>query len=168
MDKTGLKLGLLAGLVGISCCVSPVVMVLLGLASVSFAISLGNTLYYGYGWYFRGAALILAAVGVFGVLRGRHACSLRGARAQWRLLLTVVISMVVVYVSLYWLTSYLASSASRHAPDCLMKGGRSVACLVGIKVVAACLTGRGAASRSLNSGGDLRRATPKTGRACTV
>ncbi len=112
MDKAGLKLGLLAGLVGISCCVSPVVMVLLGLASVSFAISLGNTLYYGYGWYFRGAALILAAVGVIGVLRGRHACSLRGARAQWRLLLTVVIAMVVVYVSLYWLTSYLASSAS--------------------------------------------------------
>jgi hypothetical protein len=112
MDKSGLKLGLLAGLVGISCCVSPVVMVVLGLASVSFAISLGNTLYYGYGWYFRGAALILAAVGVFGILRGRNACSLRGARAQWRLLLTVVVAMVAVYISLYWFTSYLARSAS--------------------------------------------------------
>ena len=112
MDKAGLKLGLLAGLVGISCCVSPVVLVLLGLASVSFAISLGNTLYYGYGWYFRGAALILAAVGVFSGLRARNACSLRGARTQWRLLFTVVVAMVVVYVSLYWLTSYLARSAS--------------------------------------------------------
>jgi hypothetical protein len=112
MDKSGLKLGLLAGLVGISCCVSPVVMVVLGLASVSFAISLGNTLYYGYGWYFRGAALILAAVGVFGILRGRNACSLRGARAQWRLLLTVVVAMVAVYISLRWFTSYLARSAS--------------------------------------------------------
>ena len=112
MDKSGLKLGLLAGLVGISCCVSPVVMVVLGLASVSFAIRLGNTLYYGYGWYFRGAALILAAVGVFGILRGRNACSLRGARAQWRLLLTVVVAMVAVYISLYWFTSYLARSAS--------------------------------------------------------
>ena len=112
MDRAGVTLGLLAGLVGISCCVSPVVMVLLGLASVSFAISLGNTLYYGYGWYFRGAALILAAVGVFGILRGRNACSLRGARAQWRLLLTVVIAMVAVYILLYWFTSYLARSAS--------------------------------------------------------
>ncbi len=112
MDKTGLKLGLLAGLVGISCCVSPVVMVLLGLASVSFAISLGNTLYYGYGWYFRAAALILAVVGVIGVLRGRNACSLRGARTQWRLLLTVAVAMVAIYISLYWLTSYLARSAS--------------------------------------------------------
>ncbi len=112
MDKTGLKLGLMAGLVGISCCVSPVVMVLLGLASVSFAISLGNTLYYGYGWYFRGAALVLAVMGVIAILRGRNACSLRGARAQWRLLLTVVVAMVAVYVLLYWLTSYLARSAS--------------------------------------------------------
>ena len=112
MDRAGLKIGLLAGLIGISCCVSPVAMVLLGFASVSFAISLGNTLYYQYGWYFRGAALVLAAAGVIGILRGRNACTLRGARAQWRLLLTVVVAMVAMYLSLYWLTSYLARSAS--------------------------------------------------------
>lgn len=112
MDRAGLKIGLLAGLVGISCCVSPVVMVLLGLASVSFAISLGNTLYYQYGWYFRAAALALAAAGVIGILRGRNACTLRGARAQWRLFLTVALAMAIVYGSLYWLTSHLARSAS--------------------------------------------------------
>ena len=98
MDRAGLKIGLLAGLVGISCCVSPVVMVLVGLASVSFAISLGNTLYYQYGWYFRGAALVLAAAGVIGILRGRNACSLRGARSQWRLLLSVALAMAAAYV----------------------------------------------------------------------
>ncbi len=49
MDRPGLTLGALAGLVGIACCVSPVVLVLLGLSSVSFAIGLGNTLYYEYG-----------------------------------------------------------------------------------------------------------------------
>lgn len=112
MDRTGLRLGALTGLVGIACCVSPVVLVLLGLASVSFAISLGNTLYSEYGWYFRGAALLFAVAGTLGVLRGRNACSLRGARAQWRLLLAVGASMVLVYVALYWLTSYLAQRAS--------------------------------------------------------
>jgi hypothetical protein len=112
MDRTGLRLGALAGLVGIACCVSPVVLVLLGLASVSFAISLGNTLYDEYGWYFRGTALLLAVAGTLGVLRGRSACSLRGARAQWRLLLAVGASMMLVYVALYWLTSYLAQRAS--------------------------------------------------------
>ena len=112
MDRAGLRIGLVAGLVGISCCVSPVVMVLLGLASVSFAISLDNTLYYQYGWYFRGAALALAAAGVIGILRGRNACTLRGARTQWRLLLTAALVMAAVYVSLYWLTAHLARSAS--------------------------------------------------------
>jgi hypothetical protein len=112
MDRAGLRLGALAGLVGIACCVSPVVLVLLGLASVSFAINLGNTLYDEYGWYFRGAALLFAVAGALGVLRGRNACSLRGARALWRLLLAVGASMVLVYVALYWLTSYLAQRAS--------------------------------------------------------
>ena len=103
---------LVAGLAGISCCVGPTVLALLGLSSVSFAISLGNTLYYGYGWYFRGAALVLAAAGVVSLLRKRKSCTLRGAREQWRLLVTVVAAMVVVYVGLYWLTTWLARAAS--------------------------------------------------------
>lgn len=108
MDRPGLGLGALAGLVGIACCVTPVVMVLLGLSSVSFAISLGNTLYYEYGWYFRGAAIVLAAAGVVGILRRRNSCSLRGLQAQRKLVVTVVLAMLIVYVLLYSVTSYLA------------------------------------------------------------
>ena len=112
MDRAGLKLGVLAGLVGISCCVGPTVLALLGLASVSFAISLSTTLYYEYGWYFRGAAILLGALGVIGLLRGRKSCTLRGAREHWRLILTVAAAMVVVYVALYWLTTWLGRTAS--------------------------------------------------------
>ena len=111
-DRSGLTLGVLAGLVGIACCVSPVALVLLGLSSVSFALSLGNTLYYEYGWYFRGAALLLAAAGVVAILRRRKSCSVRGLREQWRLLLSVALAMVIVYGALYWLTSYLARIAA--------------------------------------------------------
>jgi len=103
---------LVAGLAGISCCVGPTVLALLGLSSVSFAISLGNTLYYQYGWYFRGAALVLAAAGVVSLLRKRKSCTLRGTREQWRLLATVVAAMVVVYVGLYGLTTWLARAAA--------------------------------------------------------
>lgn len=112
MDRRGVTLGALAGLVGISCCVTPTVLALLGLASVSFAVSLGNTLYYTYGWYFRAAALVLAIAGVVAQLRARNACTLRGARSQWRLLASVALAMVVVYVALYWLTTVLARAAS--------------------------------------------------------
>ncbi len=112
MDRAGLRLGIVAGLAGISCCVGPTVLTLLGLSSVSFAISLGNTLYYGYGWYFKGAAIVLAAAGVVGLLRGRRSCTLRGTRQQWRLLLTVVVTMAVVYTGLYLVTTWLARAAS--------------------------------------------------------
>ncbi len=112
MDRPGLLLGLVAGLAGISCCVGPAVLALLGLSSVSFAISLGNTLYYGYGWYFRGAAVVFAAVGILGLLRRRKSCTLRGVREQWTLLVTVASAMVVVYAGLYWLTAWLARGAS--------------------------------------------------------
>ncbi|MFQ5899907.1 MAG: hypothetical protein ACE5JN_16915 [Candidatus Methylomirabilia bacterium] len=112
MDRAGLKLGALAGLVGISCCVSPVVLVLLGLSSVSFAISLADTLYYDYGWYFRGPAILLASIGVIRILQQRKSCHLRGVRAQWKLLVTVILAMVIVYASMYWLTSYLGRVAS--------------------------------------------------------
>ncbi len=112
MDRAGLRLGIVAGLAAISCCVGPTVLALLGLSSVSLAISLGNTLYYQYGWYFRGAALVLAAAGVVGLLRGRRSCTLRGARQQWRLLLTVVVTMAVVYTGLYLVTTWLARAAS--------------------------------------------------------
>lgn len=112
MDRPGLLLGFVAGLAGISCCVGPAVLALLGLSSVSFAISLGNTLYYRYGWYFRGAAVVFAAVGILGLFRRRKSCTLRGVREQWRLLVTVASAMVVVYAGLYWLTTWLALAAS--------------------------------------------------------
>lgn len=112
LDRAGATLGGLAGLVGISCCVTPTVLALLGLSSVSFALSLGTTLYEQYGWYFRGAAGVLAFVGILGLLRRRRACTLRGAGGQWRLIVTVAIAMIAVYVVLYGLTTWLARLAS--------------------------------------------------------
>lgn len=112
MDRSGVTLGALAGLLGISCCVAPTVLALLGLSSVSFAISLGTTLYGRYGWFFRGAAVVLAALGVTHMLRRRQACSLRGAAGQWRLLLTVALAMAAVYGALYCLTTWLARLAA--------------------------------------------------------
>jgi hypothetical protein len=82
MDRAGLKLGALAGLLGISCCVHPG-----GPGAARAELSLVCD-------------------------RPRKACSPRGARQQWRLLLTVVLALVVVYGALYWFTRYLASLAS--------------------------------------------------------
>jgi cadmium resistance protein CadD (predicted permease) len=40
------------------CCLSPIILVMLGISTVSFASSLADTLYGTYKWYFRGLGII--------------------------------------------------------------------------------------------------------------
>ena len=91
---------------------SPVVLFLLGVSTATEAIALGDRLYYGYAWYFRGAGLLLAAAATIVYLRRRRSCSLGGAAAHWQTLLSVGVTMVVTYGVLYLLTGYLAALGS--------------------------------------------------------
>ena len=100
-------MGLIAGLAAITCCASPVVLVLLGVATAAEAVTLGDTLYYTYGWAFRGAGLLIAVVAMTIYLRRRQACNLKGARRHWRAPAILVVSGGVVYAGLFWFTKYL-------------------------------------------------------------
>lgn len=86
--RTGGVIGFLSGLVGIGCCVSPVVLYLVGAASATTAVSLGYDLYNNYGWYFRGAGLVLGGSAVYLYLRRRDACDLTGVRVHLRTIAT--------------------------------------------------------------------------------
>ena len=105
--KRGLLMGMASGLVAITCCVSPVVLVLLGVATAAEAVTLGDTLYYEYGWYFRAAGLGVATLAVVLFLRGRGACSVRGAYRYRRMLIVLMASAVATYAGLFWFTKYL-------------------------------------------------------------
>lgn len=105
--KRGLLFGLGSGLAAILCCVSPVVFALFGIATAAEAVTLSDTLYYDYGWYFRGAGAILAAIGVVIYLRQKRACSIEGARRYWRLIAALVAAGAAAYVGLFWFTKYL-------------------------------------------------------------
>ena len=107
----GLGIGALGGLVGISCCVSPVVLYLVGVASATEAVALGNRWYGEYAWYFRGAGLVVGGGAVALYLRRRDQCDLRGARAQWRTIATATAVGIVTYAALYALTTWLGSRA---------------------------------------------------------
>src|SRR5215831_14844939 len=111
-DLRALWIGVGAGVIGIVCCVSPVVLFLLGISTAAEAVTLGDRLYYGYTWYFRVAGLLLAAAGTVVYLRRRRSCSLAGAAAHWRTLLGVGMTLVVTYGLLYVLTGYLGALAS--------------------------------------------------------
>ncbi len=105
--RRGLLLGLASGLAAITCCVSPIVLVLFGVATAAEAVTLGDTLYYDYGWYFRGAGFGIAALAVFLFLRGRGACNVRGAYRYRRMLIVLVASGTATYAGLFWFTKYL-------------------------------------------------------------
>ena len=105
--KRGAVFGLVSGLAGITCCVSPVVLVLVGVATAAEAVTLGDTLYYEYGWFFRAFGLAVAATAVVLYLRKRRSCTLAGARRSWRLLSAVVAAGVGTYIGLFWFTKYL-------------------------------------------------------------
>ena len=105
--RRGLLLGLASGLAAITCCVSPIVLVLLGVATAAEAVTLGDTLYYDYGWYFRGAGFGIAALAVYLFLRGRGVCNVRGAYRYRRMLIVLVASGAATYAGLFWFTKYL-------------------------------------------------------------
>ena len=105
--KRGIGFGLMSGLAAIACCVSPVVLVLLGVASAAEAITLGDTLYYDYGWWFRGLGLAVATVAVVVHLRRRNRCTIPGARRSWRLLAALAVTAAATYAGMFWFTKYL-------------------------------------------------------------
>ena len=105
--RKGIKYGLLSGLAGIMCCVSPVVLVLLGIATAAEAVTLGDTLYYGYAWFFRAFGVAVAVTAVVLYLRKRRMCTLAGARRSWRLLAVLAVAGVGTYIGLFWFTKYL-------------------------------------------------------------
>ncbi len=105
------RIGLLAGLTGILCCVGPTVLAMLGLVSAGTAYVWANDLYDGYAWLFRAAAVLVLVGLVTWSLRRRNQCSIAGARRVWpKLLLTLGVA-VGTYAALYALTTWLGTLA---------------------------------------------------------
>ena len=95
------------------CCLPSVILVLFGLASVSSAAALSNSLYWGedgYGW-FRPTMLILAAIfvliGLVIHFRSRGICTLDQAkRARRKIINTSLLVITISYIS-YLLLNYV-------------------------------------------------------------
>lgn len=98
----------LAGLIGGLCCLTPVVLVLLGLASVSVAASLGNVLYGDYRWWFRGAGLIFLALALVVYFRKKGICTLDEARRQRNRILNTSLVVLIFAVGVYIFWTYVA------------------------------------------------------------
>lgn len=81
------------------CCLSPIILVLLGLSTASFASSLADTLYGDYAWYFRGAGLVLLAVAIIYYLRRtKGICTLDDAKKRRNEIINIVALSLIVAV----------------------------------------------------------------------
>lgn len=105
------RIGLVAGLAGILCCVGPTVLALLGVISSGTAFVWATDLYDGYAWWFRLGGLVVLTALVVWSLRRRNQCSLAGARRVWPRLAAAVLIAVATYASLYAVTTRLGTFA---------------------------------------------------------
>jgi len=108
-DRKGIfVLSGLAALVGGLCCLTPVVLVLLGLASISVAASLGNVLYGDYHWEFRLAALAFLALALIVYFRRRGICTLDQARRQRHRIINTSLVVLIFAAGIYIFWTYVA------------------------------------------------------------
>lgn len=108
-DRKGvLAISALAGLIGGLCCFTPIVLVMLGLASISVAADLGNVLYGEYKWIFRIAALIFLGLALVIYFRRRGICTLDQARRERNRIINTALVVVVASIGVYIFWTYIA------------------------------------------------------------
>lgn len=89
------------------CCLSPLILVMLGLSTVGFAASLTDTFYGEYKWYFRIVGL-LALIGAYVVyLRKQGVCTLDQVKRERNRLINQFLLLLIVGVAFYLFFLYV-------------------------------------------------------------
>ena len=90
------------------CCLSPVVLVLLGISTVSFGASLADTLYGDYKWLFRAVGFLALLVSVIVYLRRKRGiCTLDDAKRRRTEVVNVVMLALIGGVLAYLFFLYV-------------------------------------------------------------
>ncbi len=90
------------------CCLSPLILVLVGLSTASFAGSLADTLYGDYKWAFRAVGLILLAFATFLYLwRQKGVCTIDEAVKRRREIINTVLIVFITGILGYLFFLYV-------------------------------------------------------------
>ena len=107
------KIASLPVVVASLCCLSPVILVLAGVASVSFASSLADVFYGTYKWYFRGVGFLALLVSFIVYTRRRiGVCTIDEAIKRRnelinKFMLTLIVGVILYVVFLYGVVHYI-------------------------------------------------------------
>jgi hypothetical protein len=98
----------ISAFIGGLCCFAPVVLVLLGISSLTFAISLTDLLYGQYVWAFRGLAFLLLAIGLMWYFyKKENICSLDEAKRNKQLIFNVSMIAIIFFTLAYIVWTYV-------------------------------------------------------------
>lgn len=94
------------------CCLSPIILLSLGLVSVSVASELSNVFYGTYKWLFRGVGLVALIIAFVFYVRRSGVCTLDEAKKRRneilnKFLLTIIIGVLGYVFFLYVVVHYL-------------------------------------------------------------
>lgn len=107
-DRKGIVLfSVVGGLIGGLCCLTPIVLVLFGLASVAVAADLGNVLYGEYRWEFRLTALAFVAAALVVYFRRQGVCTLDQVRRQRNRIMNVSLLVLIAATGIYLFWNYV-------------------------------------------------------------
>lgn len=100
--KNIFKISGLPVIVASLCCLSPLLLVLFGLSTVSFASSLTDTFYGDYKWAFRGVGLVLLLITtVLYLRREKGICTIDEAKKRKREIINTTLLALIIGVAGY-------------------------------------------------------------------
>ncbi|MCD5384505.1 MAG: hypothetical protein LRZ97_01145 [Candidatus Pacebacteria bacterium] len=90
------------------CCLSPVIVVMLGIGTVGFASSLADTLYGDYKWVFRTIGLLVLLISLIMYLRrSKGICTFNQAKKKRNEIINIVVTSLTVAVAGYFFFLYV-------------------------------------------------------------
>jgi len=104
-DKKLLYAGGIGAFIASLCCLGPVIIVLLGLGSISTALSIGK-----YSLVFSTIAVLFFVSAIILYLRKKKCCTVKGAQQHWKIIIIgfVILALLLVFLK-YWLAPLLAA-----------------------------------------------------------
>ena len=111
--KSAFRIASIPTIIASLCCLSPLILVMAGLATTSFAASLSDTLYGQYKWVFRSLGLIALLIAFYyHITRSIGICTLDDAKKRRneiinKLAITVIIAVLSYIFFLYVVVEYI-------------------------------------------------------------